>query len=248
MGTGAELAIIGLVIGAAGAGVSAYGQYQQGRAQNTIANFNAQQQERQARSQMLAMQTQAALQKREAEQNFALRSAEANARLKNAQNMERTALAQDAVNRENLKKRREDFARMQGTQRAAIAASGIAESTGTPLDLLAETAAKIQQDQEEQHYANEVQRRNLFTEAAYERLGGKLALAGATLDRDSGVNAAALRAAAAKGEYSAGMSAAEITRLTGAAAKTAGMYQAGGTLLSGISGAASTGANMYKAS
>lgn len=241
------LLIAGLAVAAVGAGVGAYGQYQAGQTQSAIANFNAQQQENQARSQMLAMQTQAALQRKEAEQNFQLRSAEAQARLKNAKTIENQALMQDAVNRENLKKRRDDFARMQGEQRAAIASSGVAESTGTPLDLLAETAAKIQQDQEEQHYSNEVQRRTLFTEAAYERLGGKLALAGATLDRDSGVAAAGLRSAAAKGEYQAGMAGAEISRLTGRAAATTGTYQAGATLLSGV-GSAVGGYTSYKIS
>jgi hypothetical protein len=121
---------------------------------------------------------------------------------------------------------------MQGTQRAAIAASGVSESTGTPLQLLVETTEKIQQDQEEQHYTNEVTRRTLLNESQQERLGGKLALAGATLDRDSGVLAATLRSTAARGEYLGALRGAEITRLTGSAAQKAGNYQAGATLLS----------------
>lgn len=238
MGTGIEvLAIAGTVAALAGAGVAAYGQYQQGKTQNAIAQFNAAQQERQAKQQMLAMQTQAALQAQQANDNFQLRAAEAAARMGNAQRIDDQALAQDSVNRFNLRKRRDEFTRMQGEQRAAIAASGVAEATGTPLDLLAETAAKIQQDQEEQHYTGEVQRRTLFAEADMERLGGKLALAGATMDRNSALAEASLRGAAAKGEYLAGLRTAEITRLTGSAAKKAANYQAGATLLSGVSSA-----------
>ena len=130
---------------------------------------------------------------------------------------------------------------LQGEQRAAIAASGVSESSGTPLDILAETAARIQQDQEEQHFAGEIQRRTLFSEAAMERLGGKLALAGATLDRDSGVAEAGLREAAGKAEYLAGLRTAQITRLTGKAAQSSANWQAAGTLFSGVSSAAGMG-------
>jgi hypothetical protein len=242
------LAVVAAVASIAGAGISAYGQYQSGKAQNAIAQFKAMQQEKQAQTQLLSMQTQAALQKQQAEANFKLRSAEAQARLNNAQALEDQALSQDAINRANLRKRREDFARMQGEQRAAIAASGVAEATGTPLDLLAETAAKIQQDQEEQHYAGELQRRTLFSEAEQERLGGKLALAGATLDRDSLVAEAALREAGGQASFLAGKREAEIMRLTGSAAQKASTYQAAGTLLSGIGSAADVyGRSMTKA-
>lgn len=235
------IAIAGVVVALAGAGVSAYGQYQQGQTQNAIAQFNANQQEKQAQMQLLSMQAQAAQQKQAADANFKLRSAESQARKNNAAGIEHQAMSQDAINRANLRKRREEFGRMQGEQRAAIAASGVSESSGTPLDLLAETAAMIQQDQEEQHYAGEVQRRTLFSEASMERLGGKLALAGATLDRDSSVAAAGLREAAGKAEYLAGMRGAQITKMTGNAAKSAAMYQAGATLFSAAAGAANMG-------
>lgn len=237
--------IVAAVVAVAGAGVAAYGQYQQGKTQNAIAQFNAAQQEKQARAQLLSMETQAALQKQQAEANFLLRSAEAQARMNNADAIAQTALQQDAVNRHNLRERREEFGRMQASQRAAIAHSGVAESVGTPLDLMVETVAKIQQDQEEQAWLGEVKRRTLFAEEAMERLGGKLALAGATLDRDSELAGAALRDAAARGEYLGNLRAAEITRLTGEAAETASRYQAGATLLSGVSSAATGGANFY---
>jgi hypothetical protein len=229
--------IASAIVTVIGAGISAYGQYQSGKSQQAIANFNAAEQERQAATQMQAMQVQAALQKQQADANYKLRASEAQARMNNALSLENNALGQDAINRANLVKRREEFERMQSTQRAEIARSGIVESTGTPLDLLAETAARIQQDQEEQHYQNELQRRTLFSEAAQERLGGKLALAGATLDRDSQVSAAALAEISAKSEFLGGMRQAEITRLTGAAAKQAATYQAAGTLFSGVGSA-----------
>lgn len=234
------LIITGIAVAAIGAGVSAYSQQQAGKTQQAIANYNAAQQEREAQTQLLSMQTQAALQREQAAKEFALRQAESNARVNNAISLENQALSQDAINRANLRKRRQEFERMQSEQRVAIAASGIAESSGTPLDILAETAARIQQDQEEQHYAGEMQRRTLLAEAAQERLGGKLALAGATLDRDSTIAAAGLREAAGKAESLAGIRTAQITRLTGSAARSAANYQAGATLLSGVGSAASS--------
>lgn len=241
--------IASAVVGLIGAGVSAYGSYQSGKTQEAIASFNAQQQADNARMQARALETQAAMQRSQAEANFKLRAAEAAARTSNAAALEQQALTQDTINRQNLLKRREDFARAQGEQRAAIAASGVVESSGTPLDLLAEMAARIQQDQEEQHYVGELQRRTLFNEAAMERLGGQFALAGATLERDSAVGEAALRDASARATLLSGMREGQIMRLTGKATRQASTYQAAATLLSGTSSAAGTVAGtLYKPS
>jgi hypothetical protein len=212
------LAIASIAAAVIGAGVSAYGAYQSGQTQNALATFNARQQEKQAQTQAMTMQVQAALKQREAETNFKLRTAESQARLNNAKNLEMQAAAQTRVNDINLQKRRLDFARAQSTQRAVIAESGVVESAGTPLDLLAETAGTIQRDPRSSTTKAELQRNTLFSEAAQERLGGKLALAGATLDRDSSLAAAALQGISARGEALAGIRQAEITRLTGGAA------------------------------
>lgn len=234
------LTIASVAATAIGAGVSAYGAYQQGQAAQAISNWNAKAQENNARTQLRSMQAQAAVQKAGADNELRLRAAEASARMQNAKAIEQNALTQDAIGRTNLAKRREEFSRMQGEQRAALASSGVVESSGTPLDLLAETAAQIQQDMEEQHFTGELQRRTLFSEAAQERLGGRLALAGATLDRDSSVAEATLRETAGRGAYQAGRREAEITRLTGRAQKRAANIAAGGTLLSGANEGAST--------
>jgi hypothetical protein len=227
-----------LVLTVIGAGVGAYSSYQSGKNQQIMADMNAAQQERNAKTQLIAMQTQANLAKRDAEANFMLRSAESQARMNNAKSIENGQLGQDRINRVNLRKRREEMSRFQGTQRANIAASGLVESTGTPLDVLAETAATIQQDQEEQFYGMELQRRTIFREAEMERLGGRLALAGATLDRNSGVAAASLQQAAAGAEYRGNMRASQITRAGGAFAREQGAWAAGATLFSGAGDAA----------
>jgi hypothetical protein len=241
-----ELAVAAIVVSMVGAGVSAYGSYQTGKSNKAIANFNAANRDKEAAMQLKVMQTQANIQKSQAEQDFALRQQESQARFNNAISIENQAISQDKINRANLAKRRDVMAREQATQRASIAASGAVESSGTPLDLLAETAATIQQDQEEQHYINEVQRDSLLQAADQERLGGRLALAGSTLNRDSALTAAALNKAAASGQYMGAKREAQVMRLTGAAAARAGKYEAGSSLLSGVGSSAGFGANYFK--
>lgn len=242
-----SLAAVAIVTSLVGAGVSAYGQYQSGKAQSAIAQFNARQQEQQAKMSLLGMQAQAAQQRADAEANFKLRAAEAQARFNNADSIKNQAIGQEAIDRANLMRRRQQFERSAAEQRAAIAASGASEASGTPLDLLAETAAQIEIDQQDQHYANNNARSTLFREADMERLGGSLALAGATLNRNSALAEASLREGGARAQYLAGRAEAEITRLTGRAAQRAGNISAVGTVFSGIGSAADTGVR-YKLS
>ncbi len=221
-----------------GTGISVYSAHQAGKTQSTIANFNAAQQEKQAKMQLMSMQAAANMQKRDAEANYLLRGAESQARMNNAKSIENQAEGQDRINRMNLRKRAEEGARASGAARAAIAASGAVESSGTPLDILAETAGTIQKDQEEQFYEMGLQRTSLLREAEMERLGGRLALAGATLDRNSKVAEAGLNQSSARAGYLAGLRGADLERLKGKAAKQAGYLQAGATLFSGVGDAA----------
>jgi hypothetical protein len=231
MATAVVVGTIALV----GAGVSAYGQYQQGQAMNAIAQYNAAQQERQGRYQMMTAAAQANMMKKQAEANYHLRAAEANAKDANARQLEQQALSQDAVSRENARRRMTNMKRDAATQRQALATSGVVESTGTPLDLLAETAQTIQRDQAEQHYSNELSRRTLFREADLERLGGKFALAGATIDKSAALAESSLTMAKGRLSYLSSKREADITRMTGAANKKAANIAAAGTLISGAS-------------
>jgi hypothetical protein len=229
---------VSAVIAVVGAGISAYGQYQSGQTQSAIASFNAQQQRMNAQMQASSMEAQASIQRSQAAANLALQQAQAQGAQNNAKAIDQQALQQDAVSRVNITRMEQQYQLFQGQQRAAIASSGVVESSGTPLDVLADTAMKIQQSQQDQGYQEAVQRNTLFSEAAQQRLGGKLALVGATLNDDSAVAAAGLQDAQARATMLAGSDQAMITGLQGQAAAQAGMYQAGGTLLSGVSGAA----------
>jgi hypothetical protein len=230
--------IIGSIAGIAGAGISAYSSYQQGQTANAFAQYNAHQQELNAKTSLMSMQAQAALQKRQAEAQFALRSQEAQARFNNAKTIENALEGQSKNTRENIRRRGLETDRFQASQRTMIAKSGLVESSGTPLDILADTAATIQLEREDTLYQDELNRRNLFREAELERLGGQLALAGASLDKSSAVAEAGLRSAAGRMEYRSNMREADFTRLSGAAQQKSYQGQAWGTLFSGLGQAA----------
>lgn len=240
------------VVGAGAAVTGGIMQYKAGQAQarsaSAMAAYNAHQQELNAKMQLMSMQAQASAQKRMAEAQFRIRQAEANARFANAKSIENTVEGQSRNTRESIRRKASEYERFQGTQRAAIAKSGLVESTGTPLDILAETASTIQLEREDSLYSDELNRRSLFREAELERLGGKLALAGATLDRSSEIAGAGLRSAQGQAEYRSGIRQANITRLTGAAQAQAYQGQSMGNLFSGVAqGAGALGSVNWKA-
>jgi hypothetical protein len=238
MGLEAIFLGIGAAASVAGAGISAYGQQQQGKTAMAMAQYNAHQQMMNAQMQLATVKAQAEMQKRVAEANFRLRQAEAQARFNNAQSIENTVHGLSRNAREQVRRKMLDFERLQGTQRAVIAKSGLVESTGTPLDILAETAATIQLEREDMLYQDELNRRTLFREAEMERFGGKMALAGATLDRSVALAQSRLTMATGQAQYQGARHEAEIIRLTGAAQQQSYQNAAMGTLFSGIASAA----------
>jgi hypothetical protein len=233
------------VVGVAGAGYSAYSSYQQGKTANAMAQYNAHQQEFNAKMQLMGMQAQAAMQKRQAEANFGFRRGEAQAKFSNAVAIENTVEARSRSARESIRRKATEYEGLQAAQRADIGTRGIVESTGTPKDLAAKLAETIQAERENSLYADELDRRSLFREAQLERLGGQFALAGATLNRSSEIAGATLRGAAGQMEYGSRMWDAEIARLSGKAQREAYNGQAWGTLLSGVGSSALSGATSY---
>jgi len=238
--TSAVIAVLAVV----GAGVSAYSAYEQGKTADSIANYNARQNDVNARHQLLAMEAQAAVQRQEAEAKYRLQASQAEALQNNAITLQNQADGESNRAREGMKRKADEYAAAQGTQRAMIAKSGFVESSGTPLDILAETAATIQLEREDALYTDELNRRTLFRQAEMEKLGGRLALAGATLDRSSVLAGAGMAAAAGQMQYRSSLRESEIMRLSGAAAKRAGTLNATGTLISGVAGAYGSYAQM----
>jgi hypothetical protein len=241
----AEYVALAVVI--AGAGYSAYSSHQQGKAANNAARYNAvlqMQQANAARGQQ-NMQARAALQQsqmmqQQAAANNAFAQAEAQARINNAQQLRQRAEVEATNQQENMRKQRGDMERMQALQRAKIAGSGVVES-GSPLELMAETAGEMEQSLNESHYQTNLTRSQSMAEAALEEFGGNLMSAQGMMDQSSMNAQAALtryggEAERMKGEsmYRAGRMQSSITRMVGADAQRAGNMQAVGSLLSGL--------------
>lgn len=231
-----------------GTGISVVSQISQAKTQEKIARFNAQIEQGNARLQMLSQmgalqqqRAQSALALKQAEINFQMAQAEAGARDANAMRIRQAADARAASSREAIRRKRLDHARFMATQRAKIAASGVVDSTGSPLELLAETAGQMQLAVEEMHQEANIDLTEARNEATMENFGANLMRAGA------GGQMAIERAAAGLRTASYGLDAARIKtqfradrtassyKLFGAQANTKGAYAAAaGTLLSGV--------------
>ena len=135
--------------------------------------------------------------------------------------------AGDARAREDVRRRRERLVRFKGTQRARAAASGVVVGAGTPLDILAETAGRIELALSEVHAANEAERRTLGHRATLLEQGANIA--------DIASGQVALRGRVAQSRHRVDLQNAEIARLSGLD-RASGQRSAGtATLLTGAS-------------
>lgn len=169
MGTEAIwVAVIGAAVSAVGAGIQ-YSQAQSAAADNaTLAAMNAQGAAQAAQQQGDLAQMQASI-------NQELAARDEDAAAQNAIQLEAQAKTGTAVTQQNIGKTREDFARMIAAQRVQAAKAGVVDTTGSPLELLAKTAATEQQNVDQQRYEDENNRRGLFAAAEEQRAQGRLA-------------------------------------------------------------------------
>jgi hypothetical protein len=207
-------------VGLIGTGISSYAQFRQGREQSALSRINlaAQTQANSQQQAIAAMQArfqQVAL----GQQQKALQTDAAN---------ERTAAEYETrAAQENIRRSRDDFARALASQRAAIAARGILSTTGSPLEMLLQSAEDQALSEADARTADELNRRSRFSRAG-------------SLDyqaRVAGLNKGMATLQAAAQRQSLATSAAQY-RLdaAGQRASAGGQYLAGfGTLLSGVS-------------
>lgn len=227
------------ILSIGGAAVSAIGGLQQASAASAIADENARIQEANARLQAEGIRTQADILRSQTKVNYRFRAQEAGQARFNADAKSSQALAQEAVNATNLRKRRKEGAELLATQRGKYAAANIVESTGSPLSTLVETAGIIERDAKEQQYYNDLAVNGLYSEAALERLGGDYALAGATLDKSAALTEAKLKEASGTATLLSGQRQAAITRMSGAS-------QASGLRMGAFGNLLTSGADIYK--
>ena len=216
-------AIAGVAATAIGTGVSYKASQNAAATNEQFALMNAQAAS-QGASQQGAMQA-AQAQLEAIKQGKAQEAAYANAAGIRAQTERESGNAQ-----ENIRRSREDFARMLAQQRAATASRGIVDTTGSPLELLVKGAETQALAEEEMRYADEISRRQGFRSADLETIRGE------TAGIDVGMSL--LSAAAARNNAAMGVSQAKLG-LFGARAQSAGMRsEAMGSLISGIGGMA----------
>ncbi len=225
------LTVIGLVASAVGAGVSYVQQSRAADTQAQLALLNAQ-----AQSQALDQQGKAASMQALINESLAAKeraAAEANARL-----LERQAEMGTRVTTENIRRSREEMARLMAAQRATAAANGVSDMTGSPLQILASTAEDEQRMADAARYEDENSRRSLFREAAFQRNAGVLA----------GINglSAKMAGASARAQAAMGQSQTRLDLYASRASADALRTNATSNLLSSVGGLVTSGYQAYR--
>lgn len=227
------LFVAGLVASAVGTGVSYYQQNKAADTQGQLAFINAQAQRQALDQQGRAASMQALINESLANKEKA--AAEANARL-----LERQAEMGTKVTTENIRRSREEMARLMAVQRAGIAKNGLVDTTGSPLALLASTAEEEQRTADAMRYEDEMSRRSLFREAGFQRNAGILAGIQGT--------GAKLAGASARAQAAMGQSQARLDLYASRANASALRTGATSNLISGIGGLAVAGYTGYRQS
>lgn len=225
------LGIISLVVGAVGSGVSYMSAQSAAKTQETMALLNAQAQTQAISQQGQIGQMQAAL-------NTALARKDQQAINENAKVQAQSVDLASRAAVESTRRTRDEAARFAAQQRASLAKGGFADTTGSPLALLADTAEKSQAEADRQRFEDEQARRLGFREVSMMRNQGILAGLNVTGQRLSGLAAAqqaTQQASQAKLDYYAQRAAASAAR-----------SQAMGSLINQAGGLAYQGYNLYQ--
>lgn len=240
----ATMATVGLLVGT---GIQAYSQYSAGQAQARIARYNYAVQSANARLQMVAQQ--AALSQQRAQSQLALRQAEVNQQMANNEAAQRernarlirlNAESKAASSREDIRRKRLEYARFKGTQRNRIAASGVVDTSGSPLELLAETAGQMELAVTEMQNQASLDWNQSHNQAELEDYGARSLRAGASAQ--FGIERAASKirevgfdmdAASIRSGYRAEMADANIRRMVGFNNASGQKMAAAGTLIGG---------------
>ena len=226
----AATAIVGVAGSLASAGISYYGQQQQADTASRMANYNAAIQRQNADVQARMAQYQAGV-------NANAASAEAQARMNNAASIANQATGVEAQQREKARRMREDQERQLAIQRGKYAKAGVVNE-GSPLVVLADTARLTELNIQDAAYESELERSSLLRKSEMEKFQSGFSLLDASQYQYQGAIAGAQQRIAFRE--------ADLTKMAGAATAQSYRNQATGSLISGISGAASNAATAYR--
>jgi hypothetical protein len=197
----------------ASAGMSYYGQQQQAASAQRLANYNYQ-------VQLQQMQMQAQMQKVAAEQQY-------QAGMQNATAMQNEGLRVEQEARERAKRMRAENERLLGQQRAQFGKAGVT-SAGSPLAVMAESAGLMELAVGDELYKADLERTAYFRKAEVEKWQAGYSL----IDK-----------AAADYNYASSSFRAQPILLEGQNTANALRVNSYGSLISGVTQAASIGSN-----
>lgn len=226
--TEAALLATSVAVSAIGTGLTYYSQQQQAANAERMAQYNYDVQRQNAEVQAKMAQYQADINTRAA-------MAQHQAGLNNAAALEGQANAVEAQGRERARRMREENLRMLAIQNAKYGRSGVS-SEGTPLAVMADTAANLELGVQDAAYETELESRTFRRRAEMERFQAGFSL------MDAGV--AQYEAAAARTGRGLALRQAELNRLSAKNQAQGLRYSSYGTLISGAGNVANT---LYKA-
>lgn len=160
---------IGAVVTIATGALSAYATYSQGKANERVANMNAELANQEARQQLMLAEVQQRLASRQADAQFAMEMQEAQAARLNATAMDQERVAGEARSREEIRRSRVQAEAEVAEQRATFAASGVVGTTGTPLQVMTDSVLTLEAEAIDQQYLANIERTKQIFEADVER-------------------------------------------------------------------------------
>lgn len=166
--TSTYLAMAAIGASIAGSAVAYTGSVNAARSNDAIALANAQ-------AATMAAKNQGSMQAAQAQLEAIKARKEQEAAFANAAGMRLKTEAESRAAQENIRRGREDFSKVLAQQRAATAARGVVDTTGSPLELLVKGAENQQLAEEEARYADEIARRQGFRAADLETVRGRVA-------------------------------------------------------------------------
>lgn len=219
-----------VVTSAVGIGLSMSASNNAAKSQEQLALVNAQAATQEARQRGTLSALQAQL-------NASLAQSDQKAANEAARVLEAQAGQVSKVGRENTRRSREEFARFLASQRASIAASGVLDTSGSPLALLADTASQDQRAAEDMLFETENSRNELFAQGIVQRNAGTV----------HGIQALGFKAeaAGARGSIGLGASNARLDVLASRAGANAMRQQAVGSAVGSIGSLGMSGVSMY---
>lgn len=184
-----------------------------------------------------------------AKANFALAQLDAEAGQRNAERLRQFAESSTKAGREAIRRQIRSFEEFQGTQRTAVAASGV-EMSGSALEVMAESEARFRTTIQDMHDEANFNRDSTLDEAALQEFGARNAMIGAQSDlgfakRGFKLSKVGRRIGrgAVRSQYRSNLLSAEMERLSGQDSATGQRFSALG---SGFSGAGGYMADQYQ--